>query len=103
MFVASPMPLDSMTWQGDIGLALADDLVNQLLSGLWATGAITPTVKLEGPLSVLSAILDSSTQSLKIDIALGHHLCWLIELIHAENVLRLHNDTRDAGRCPPKT
>jgi len=70
MFVASPMPLDSMTWQGDIGLALADDLVNQLLSGLWATGAITPTVKLEGPLSVLSAILDSSTQSLKIDMKL---------------------------------
>lgn len=71
MFVSTPMPLDAMAWgQGDIGLALADDVVNQLLSGLWATGAITPTVKLEGPLSVLSAILDGNTTALKLDMKL---------------------------------
>lgn len=71
MFVSSPMPLDSMTWgDGHVGLALADDVVNQLLSGLWATGAVTPTVKLEGPLAVLSAILDSNTKALKIDMKL---------------------------------
>ena len=71
MFVSSPMPLDTMAWgDGDIGLALADDVVNQLLSGLWATGAITPTVQLEGPLAVLSAVLDSNTTALKLDMKL---------------------------------
>jgi hypothetical protein len=71
MFVSSPMPLDSMAWgEGDVGLALADDVVNQLFSGLWATGAITPTVKLEGPLAVLSAILDGNTKSIKLDMKL---------------------------------
>ncbi len=71
MFVSTPMPLDSMTWgEGDIGLALADDVVNQLLSGLWSTGAIQPTVKLEGPLAVLTAILDSNTKALKLDMKL---------------------------------
>jgi hypothetical protein len=74
MFVSSPMPLDSMAWgEGDVGLALADDVVNQLFSGLWATGAITPTVKLEGPLAVLSAILDGNTKSINgvIELAVG--------------------------------
>lgn len=71
MFVSSPMPLDSMTWgDGDVGLALADDVVNQLLSGMWATGAIAPTVQLEGPLAVLSAILDGNTKALKLDMKL---------------------------------
>ncbi len=71
MFVSTPMPLDAMSWgQGDIGLALADDVVNQLLSGMWATGAITPTVKLEGPLAVLTAIIDGNAESLKLDMKL---------------------------------
>ena len=71
LFVSTPMPLDAMSWgQGDIGLAVADDVVNQLLSGMWATGAMTPTVKLEGPLAVLSAIIDGNATQLKLDMKL---------------------------------
>ncbi|MBA2539591.1 MAG: hypothetical protein H0V17_08150 [Deltaproteobacteria bacterium] len=71
MFVSTPMPIDSMQWQGnDLGLALADDVVNQLFSGLWATGAITPTISLDGPAGILGAVLDSNARSLKIDMML---------------------------------
>jgi hypothetical protein len=71
MFVSTPMPLDAMDWQSnDLGLALADDVVNQLFSGLWATGAITPTISLDGPAGILGAVLDPDARSIKIDMML---------------------------------
>jgi hypothetical protein len=71
MFVSTPTPIDAMTWQGDdLGLALADDVVNQLLSGMWATGAIAPTLSLDGPAGILGAVLDPDARSLEVDMML---------------------------------
>ena len=53
-----------------VGVAIADDLVNQLFSGLWAAGAIDQTVDIKGQLAVLGALLDDDAASLGISLAL---------------------------------
>ncbi|MEO8699573.1 MAG: hypothetical protein ABI867_05990 [Kofleriaceae bacterium] len=71
VYVSSPSELGSSVWNGgDLGVALADDVLNQLFSGLWASGAITPTLSLDGQASILAALLDDDARSLVIDMKL---------------------------------
>ncbi len=71
MYMASGAPMSaSLMRSTGVGVAIADDLVNQLFSGLWAAGAIDQTVDLKGQLAVLAALLDDDAASLAISLAL---------------------------------
>ncbi len=71
MYVSSPSPMSASLMQSTgVGVAIADDLVNQLFSGLWAAGAIDQTVDIKGQLAVLGALLDDDAASLGISLAL---------------------------------
>ncbi|CAN5887184.1 hypothetical protein BH11MYX3_BH11MYX3_26010 [soil metagenome] len=71
MYASSPAPMSASLMQSSgVGVAIADDLVNQLFSGLWAAGAIDQTVDLKGQLAVLGALLDDDAASLGISLAL---------------------------------
>ncbi len=71
MYISSPSPMTAalMPTTG-IGAAIANDTINQLFSGLWAAGAIDQSVSLDGPLAVLSALLDDDAASLQISASL---------------------------------
>ncbi|MBX3159032.1 MAG: hypothetical protein KF773_23900 [Deltaproteobacteria bacterium] len=59
------------TWNAsDVGIALAGDLVNQLFGGLWASGAIAPTLSLDGAAGVLAALLDDDARSVAVELKL---------------------------------
>ncbi|MBA3458348.1 MAG: Ig-like domain-containing protein [Deltaproteobacteria bacterium] len=71
MYAATPSPMSASLMQsGGVGVAIADDLVNQLFSGLWAAGAIDQTVEIDSKLAVLGALLDDDAKSLGISLAL---------------------------------
>jgi hypothetical protein len=71
MYVSSPSPMSASLMQSTgVGIAVADDLVNQLFSGLWAAGAIDQTVEIDSKLAVLGALLDDDAKSLGISLAL---------------------------------
>ncbi len=71
MYASSPAPMSASLMQSSgVGVAIADDLVNQLFSGLWAAGAIDQTVDIKGQLAVLGALLDDDAASLGISLAL---------------------------------
>jgi len=71
MFVSSPSSLSSSAWaSNDLGVAIADDVVNQLLSGLWASGAVAPSLSLDGPAGILGAVLDPDARSIALDLKL---------------------------------
>ncbi|HEY1554028.1 MAG TPA: hypothetical protein VGF94_04295 [Kofleriaceae bacterium] len=71
MFVTDPMPLTSslLASTTDLGVAVANDLVNQLFAGLWAAGAFDATIPVSS-LSVLAALLDPDAANLKVSLAL---------------------------------
>ncbi len=71
MFVEQTPPSAS-TLSGqtkNLGLAIANDLVNQLLAGLWAAGAFDKTIPVSS-ISVLAALLDADATQLEVSIAL---------------------------------
>jgi hypothetical protein len=96
MFVSTPMPLDAMTWgAGDLGVAIADDVVNQLMSGLWASGAIAPTLSLDGPAGILGAVLDPDARAIALDMKLPPMVRannGVLELAIGDAILLVHND-----------
>jgi hypothetical protein len=58
-----------MSQTQNLGFAIANDCVNQLLSGLWAAGAFDQTVSISS-IPVLSAVLDSNATQLKLSLSL---------------------------------
>ena len=71
MYVSLPSPMSASLMQSHgVGVAIADDLVNQLFSGLWAAGAIDQTVPLDSKLAVVASLLDADAKSLAISLAL---------------------------------
>jgi hypothetical protein len=71
VYATSPAPLTPGVWQsGDLAVALADDVMNQLFAGLWAADALTPTIPLEGNASIVAALLDDDARSLALDMKL---------------------------------
>jgi hypothetical protein len=71
VYAASPQPLESGVFQGsDLGIAVADDTLNQLLSGLWASGALTPALPLDGDGAILAPLLDDDARSISLDMML---------------------------------
>ena len=71
MYASAPAPMSaSLMHSTGVGVAVADDLVNQLFSGLWAAGGIDQTVQIDGRLAVLGALLDDDAKSLGISLAL---------------------------------
>jgi len=70
MFVSSPSPLSASLMPTDkLGIALADDAVNQLFSGLWAAGALELTTSIDA-IPALSALLDDDARSLAVSALL---------------------------------
>jgi hypothetical protein len=68
---AMPSPMSASLMQSSgVGVAIADDLVNQLFSGLWAAGAIDQTVQLDNNLAVVKSLLDENAAALGISLAL---------------------------------
>jgi hypothetical protein len=58
-----------MSQTHNLGFAIANDCLNQLLAGLWAAGAFDQTVSISS-IAVLSAILDSNATQLKLTLSL---------------------------------
>ena len=71
MYVSSPSPMSSslMPTTG-LGIAVADDTVNQLFAGLWAAGAIDQEVGLDGQLAILASLLDDDAAKLQLQAML---------------------------------
>ena len=71
MFVSDGASLDAsvMAQSHDLGVAIANDLVNQLFAGLWAAGAFDKTISVS-TLSVLAALLDPNAKQLQVSLAL---------------------------------
>lgn len=71
MYVSTPQNVTDETLAGvrGIGIAVADDAVNQLFAGLWATGVLERTLAIEdtGP---LAAILDDDATTLDVKLML---------------------------------
>jgi hypothetical protein len=55
--------------QPDLGVAVANDVVNQLLGGMWAAGAFDQTVQISS-IPALGALLDSSATQLALKLSL---------------------------------
>ncbi|HEY5937167.1 MAG TPA: Ig-like domain-containing protein [Kofleriaceae bacterium] len=97
MYVATPQNVTEETLTGvrGIGIAVADDAVNQLFAGLWASGALERTLAIEdtGP---LAAILDDDATTLDVKLMLPP------SMTTGDDTLRLSIGdlivtTRDAG------
>ncbi len=71
MFLTEPTtsaePL--MTQTPDLGVAIANDVLNQLLAGLWAAGAFDKTIPVSS-ISVLAALLDPDATQLVLTLSL---------------------------------
>jgi hypothetical protein len=66
----TPASAESLMGQTrDLGVAVANDLVNQLLAGMWAAGAFEKTVPVS-TLSVVASLLDPDAAQLKLSISL---------------------------------
>jgi hypothetical protein len=70
-YLAQPATLDPAMLEGQkgFGLALADDLVDQLLGGLWAAGALDKSLPISS-VGVLAALLDADAATLDLHLSL---------------------------------
>lgn len=71
MYISNPIGMSAASMQSSSGVsvAIADDTVNQLFSGLWAAGAFEQTVGIES-VGVLASLLDDDAASLAIEMML---------------------------------
>jgi hypothetical protein len=72
VYAASPDVLGPGVWGGDdLGIALADDLLNQLFGGLWASGAVSQVVPLDGGTgAILGTLFDDDARSVAVELML---------------------------------
>jgi len=70
-FVSTPMPIgaDLVGAAEALGVAIADDAANQLFAGLWAAGALDPSLPLAS-LGPVAALLDDDATTLDVRMAL---------------------------------
>jgi hypothetical protein len=70
-YLAQPAMLDPTMLEGQkgISLALADDLIDQLLGGLWASGAFDKSLPISS-VGVLAALLDADATTLDLHLSL---------------------------------
>ncbi len=70
-YAANPMPITSTLVKnaGSLGIAVADDAVNQLLAGLWAAGAFDRSIGAD-QLSIAAALLDDDVRTLDVTMSL---------------------------------
>jgi hypothetical protein len=78
-----------------LGVAVADDTLNQLFAGMWATGALDHTVPADGPLPI-GALLDDETATVELDLSLPPTASTTDDILHLA-VGDLIVTTRDAG------
>lgn len=70
VFASAAAPLSaSLMPSNGLGIAIADDALNQLFSGLWAAGALEQSVSLDS-IAVLGALLDDDARSLAVSLSL---------------------------------
>ncbi|MDB4961222.1 MAG: hypothetical protein JWP01_1221 [Myxococcales bacterium] len=71
MFVSNPAPMSAslMTSTSGLGVAIANDAVNQLFSGLWAAGAMEQTLPIES-VGVVASLLDDDAKTVGIELML---------------------------------
>jgi hypothetical protein len=70
-FASNPMPITSslIAKAENLGVAVADDAVNQLFAGLWAAGAFDLTLSGD-KIGVIAALLDDDVRTLDITMSL---------------------------------
>jgi hypothetical protein len=70
-FLTTPMALSAQTMSASqgLGIALDDDIVNQLFAGLWAADAFDKQIEIS-TIPALGALLDDDARSLDIKLAL---------------------------------
>ncbi len=69
-FLSTPMPINAIEQDGaNLGVLIADDLVNQLFAGMWAAGAFDLTLSAEaaGP---VAALLDDDVRTIDLKLSL---------------------------------
>jgi hypothetical protein len=71
-YAANPMPIAAtlVDRANTLGVAVADDMVNQLMAGLWAAGAFDPSITNPQQLSLLSGILGTDIAALDVQMSL---------------------------------
>jgi hypothetical protein len=83
MYASRPQPMTaSLMPTTGVGLAIADDTINQLFAGLWGVGVIDQDVSLDGDLAVLAALLDDDAATLELRAALPPTLSGDAESLH---------------------
>ena len=70
-YVSTPMPItsDLVAKADTLGVAIADDVVNQLFAGLWAAGAFDISLA-EDKVGVIATLIDDDVATLEISMAL---------------------------------
>jgi len=70
-YVATPSPVTGVLMQDapGVGIAVADDAINQLFAGLWASGALDQQLPIE-PGNPIALLLDSKTRTLGVTMSL---------------------------------
>lgn len=70
-YAANPMPIASglVSKANNLGVAIADDAVNQLFAGLWAAGAFDITLSGD-KIGVIAALVDDDVTSLDVTMSL---------------------------------
>jgi hypothetical protein len=66
---AMPITMSLLSSSHDLGVAIANDLANQLFAGLWAAGAFDKTVPVS-TISLLAALLDPNATQLQVSLSL---------------------------------
>jgi len=71
MFLTTQSPVDASLMSGTrgLGVAIACDVLNELLAGLWAAGAFDTSVPVSS-LSVLAALLDPDATTIAVSLSL---------------------------------
>jgi hypothetical protein len=82
-YLASPGAMGTAVLAGSdgIGIAVADDAVNQLFAGLWAAGALDLAIPTDGPIPV-AALLDDETVTLDVAMSLPPTMSTTDDILH---------------------
>jgi len=76
-----PMAAELLAGTSGIGIAVADDAVNQLFAGLWGAGALDQHIPADGPVP-FAALLDDETASLDLTLSLPPTMSTTDDILH---------------------
>jgi hypothetical protein len=81
MYLTTPSTLDDTAFGDSLGLAIADDAINQLFGGLWAAGALDQRIAADGPIP-LAGLLDDEVATLDLELSLPPTVSTTDDVVH---------------------